>query len=162
MLITQAARGIKAVIKNIDNKIIIPIIEAQFYLDILEEENFGIIPDYKIVAKGSSSLIAKEQQAVRRTEFLAMTNNPVDLQIMGNDGRRYILRDVAKALDMDVDKIFPENPAAMLNPMMPGMGGSAPGPQILGPDGNPVVGQDFRQFNERSTPKGAPNAGTPG
>ena len=149
MMATMAARGIKAVIKNIDNKVIAATIEAQFYRDIVDEENFGIIPDYKIVAKGSSSLIAKEQQAMRRTEFLKMTLNPIDLQIMGPDGRRCVLRDVAKALDMDVEKIFPENAEARFNPMIPA-GGTPAGSQVLGPDGNPVVGQDFRTFNERA------------
>jgi len=39
----------------------------------------GIIPDFKIVAKGATALLEKEQQAIRRIEFLQMTNNPTDI-----------------------------------------------------------------------------------
>ena len=50
-------------------------------------------------------LIAKEQTQMRRNEFLAATGNPVDLQIVGQEGRAYLLREVAKGLRMDTDKI---------------------------------------------------------
>jgi hypothetical protein len=148
MLITQAARGIKNVIKNIDRNLIETTVQAQFEMTIGDEQNIGLIPDYKIVARGSSALIAKEQQAIRRTEFLAMTNNPLDSQIMGAEGRSYLLEAAAQPLDLDLDKLLPNrnNPQAQL----PQQGIPSPAaPQTLNPGGEPVVGQDFRQFNAR-------------
>ncbi len=154
MLITQAARGIKSLIKNIDSKLIEPTIRKQYFVSLTTLKNVGIIPDYKIVAKGSSSLLAKEQQAIRRTEFLTQTANPFDIQIMGVDGRKYLLREAAKALDLDTDRIVPEGATAFLSPAS--MGFNQPGAgATLGPDGNPVVGQDFRMFNAGGTPSAA-------
>jgi len=148
MLITQAARGIKNVIKNIDRNLIEPTVTAQFEMTIGDEQNIGLIPDYKIIARGSSTLIAKEQQAIRRTEFLAITNNPLDSQIMGAEGRSYLLEAAAQPLDLDLDKLLPNrnNPQAQL----PQQAIASPAaPQTLNAGGEPVVGTDFRQFGQR-------------
>jgi hypothetical protein len=49
----------------------------------------------------------KDAAQVRRNEFLAATANPIDMQIVGVEGRQAILRETAKNLDMDVDKVVP-------------------------------------------------------
>jgi hypothetical protein len=170
MLMTSAARGIKGVIKAIDNGIIQPTVERQYYANIGQFELAHLIADYKIVAKGSSSLIAKEQQAMRKTEFLQMTQNPIDLSIMGIEGRKYLLKDAGKALEIDVDKAFPAAPPQ--SPMAPAVPGMAPGampgmmpgvpaPQLgaaqqtLNPAGEPVAGQDFNTFQNQPRPGGS-------
>jgi len=72
---------------------------------------YGTDPDLKgdinIVVRGANALVAKESAQVRRNEFLAATGNPVDMQIVGLEGRAHILREVAKGLDLDTDKIVP-------------------------------------------------------
>ena len=52
--------------------------------------------------------MAREAAQVRRTEFLAATANPVDMQIMGVEGRAAVLRETAKTLQMDTDKVVPD------------------------------------------------------
>jgi hypothetical protein len=64
--------------------------------------------DVSIVARGASNLVAREAAQVRRTEFLAATANPVDMQIMGVEGRAAVLRETAKSLQMDTDKVVPD------------------------------------------------------
>ncbi|MCI4624776.1 MAG: hypothetical protein L3V56_02330 [Candidatus Magnetoovum sp. WYHC-5] len=108
MFMTHSARGIKAVIKNIDSKIIKTSLERQYKFNLDYELDGLHVPDVKIVAKGASSLIAREQQAMRRTEFLQATNNPVDVEIMGLEGRRHLLREIAQSLEVDVDKVVPK------------------------------------------------------
>lgn len=109
MLMTHAARGVKMFIKNLDKGIIQKSVQKQFYYNLdYEELDEDLIGDVKVVAKGSSSMIAKEQQAVRRTEFMGMTNNPVDVQIMGLKGRKYLLDETAKSLEIDRDELFEE------------------------------------------------------
>jgi hypothetical protein len=44
---------------------------------------------------------------VRRAEFLRDTANPIDMQIMGLDGRAAVLREGAKSLDMNTDDVVP-------------------------------------------------------
>ena len=109
MLMTHAARGVKMFIKNLDKGIIQQSVQKQFYYNLdYEELDEELIGDVKVVAKGSSSMIAKEQQSVRRTEFMGMTNNPVDVQIMGLKGRKYLLDETAKSLEIDRDELFEE------------------------------------------------------
>ncbi|MES0336741.1 MAG: hypothetical protein SFH39_10395 [Candidatus Magnetobacterium sp. LHC-1] len=126
MSMTQAARGIKGVVKNIDSRIITPCVERQYHFNLQYGDDSALsqgsltplsqgsltpmVPDVKVVAKGSSSLIAKEQQAIRRSEFLRSTNNPVDMAIIGEDGRRHLLKEVARALEIDVEKVIPDTP----------------------------------------------------
>jgi hypothetical protein len=166
MLITQAARGVKGVIKNIDSRVIADTVLRQYFFnldygDLLGISSIGLaelIPDMRVVAKGSSSLIAREQQAVRRSEFLQATNNPVDIKIIGDEGRRELLKEVARALEIDVDKVIPDAPfngtkdnavnaaaAPDVNGVAPGIDkGAAPGvKKALNAAGDPVSGADF-------------------
>jgi hypothetical protein len=48
-----------------------------------------------------------ETLQLRRNEFLQATANPMDSQIVGPEGRAEILREVAKGLEMDVNRLVP-------------------------------------------------------
>ena len=156
MLASNANRGIKDVIKNIDTGIIEDIVKRQYYLNILNglvpEED---IPDIKIVAKGSIALQNKELQTVRMNEFLTTTANPVDLNILGNDGRKFLLEEIAKANGLDVDKLFPDKEIESLFGSVGGVGGTPPmpeqgtptSPETLSPAGQPISGQNIAMFS---------------
>jgi hypothetical protein len=151
MLMTQAAKGIKNLIGDIDLKIITSTVKAQFYKTIQKVQNLGLIPDFKIVAKGALALMEKEQQAIRRIEFLQMTNNPVDIQLMGSDGRKYLLKTAARAMDLEEDRLLPDH--VQTQPMLPAQNmASQPSPETLDQAGNPVVGAGVRQFNSGPNP----------
>jgi uncharacterized coiled-coil protein SlyX len=61
------------------------------------------------VARGASSLVVKEAEAIRRNEFLTLVlNSPVAQQIVGMDGAAELLRDMAKNLNANVDRIVPD------------------------------------------------------
>ncbi|KJR40730.1 hypothetical protein MCHI_003374 [Candidatus Magnetoovum chiemensis] len=147
MLITNTARGIKALIKNIDNKVIKTSVERQYYHNLDYENDMTMIPDMKVTAKGSSSLIAKEQQAIRRREFLQATNNPVDLQILGTEGRKNLLKEVARALELDVDSII--NGSANTNTAQQETEPIADKTKSLNSAGEPSSGEDFKLFNPK-------------
>lgn len=164
MLLAQSARGIKQLIKSIDMDIFAPVLERQYEINIEDEELFSLVGDFRIVAKGYTNFVTKQAQTMRKMELLPALNNPVDMQILGLEGRKEQIRDVFKSLDLDTEGILPEKkqiahapPPAAQN--MPPTGG----PQTLDAAGNPVVGQDARQFNPQnptgqvSTPG---NAGT--
>lgn len=157
MLMTGAARGIKGIVRTIDTQIIAPCVERQYYLNIAQIENAALVADFKIVAKGSSSLMAKEQQAIRRVEFLRDTGNPLDAQIIGPEGRRYLLKEVARSHELDPEKAVPDQP--MLPAAQPGMPMSgSPGSMVLNAAGEPVAGQDFalNQNRPKEAPREAP------
>lgn len=106
MLMDNASKGIKAAVMTIDH--VITMVVSRFYVhNMMYNPDPYIKGDFKIVARGAMGLIHKEQINVRRNEFLAATANPVDLQIVGPEGRAYLLREMAKGLQMDTDKLVP-------------------------------------------------------
>ena len=107
MLINNAGKSIKQVISNIDVNVMTPLIERLYNHNMQHSDDPELKGDVHIVARGASALIAKEAAQVRRNEFLQATANPIDMQIVGVQGRATILREVAKGLDLDVDKIVP-------------------------------------------------------
>jgi len=134
MLMGNAGKAIKQVIANIDIGVMSQLIERLYDHNMQHADDPDLKGDVHIVARGASSLIAKESAQVRRNEFLAATANPVDMQIVGVEGRAAILRETAKNLDMDVDKVVP--PLDMLRQkwaqqqmMAQGQQGSQPAPQ---------------------------------
>jgi hypothetical protein len=109
MLMSSANRVVKKVVKNADD-MIRQSLEMLFYYNVYyNAQSLGFVGDINIVAKGVNSMLQEEQQAVRRSEFLAATNNEIDFGIMGAQGRRELLREVAAGIDIDnLSKIFPE------------------------------------------------------
>ena len=159
-LITQAARGIRSVVRNIDLDLIVPTLERHYDYLLDNFEIYGLMGDYKLSAKGTSALIAKEQQSMRKTEFMNYTQNPVDIQLIGPENRRKMLFDVAKDLGIDLD----DGPAPAI-PVQQLIQPPAPpqqGQETLGNDGNPVVGQDTRQFNPSNPVGQVSTVGNPG
>lgn len=149
MLMTSAARGIKGVIKNLDLYVISPIIQRQFEVTMEINPRPGILGDIKIVARGSSQLASKEQQGIRLMEFARETNNPLDVQITGIEGRKYILKTAASALNIDGEKAFQGQAVPIVPPGALPPGNNAPGPSTLDASGRPVQGTDTREFNEK-------------
>ena len=107
MLMGNAGKSIKQVIANIDIGVLDPMIERLYDHNMLYSDDPELKGDVQIVARGAASLINKETAALRRNEFLQATANPIDMQIVGVEGRANILREVAKNLDMNVDKVVP-------------------------------------------------------
>jgi hypothetical protein len=48
-----------------------------------------------------------ETLQLRRNEFLQITANPIDSQIVGIPGRAEVLREVARGLELDTNSIVP-------------------------------------------------------
>lgn len=107
MLISNAGKSIKQVVSNVDFNVMKPLLERLYFYNMQYSEDPDLKGDVQVVAAGAAALIAKDGAQVRRNEFLAATANPLDAQIIGPEGRAAILRETAKSLDMDVDKIIP-------------------------------------------------------
>jgi methyl coenzyme M reductase subunit D len=109
MLISNAGKGIKQVISNIDQNVIVPAIERLYQDNLRYSQDPDLVGDVNIVAKGATSLVIKEAEAVRRNEFLQMVlNSPVAQQIVGMDGAAELLRESARNLSGNVDRIVPD------------------------------------------------------
>lgn len=109
MLISNAGKGIKQVINNIDQNVIIPAIQRLYHDNLRYSEDPELVGDVQINARGASSLVVKEAEAIRRNEFLQLVlNSPVAQQIVGMDGAAELLRDAAGNLNTNPDRIVPD------------------------------------------------------
>ncbi|MBI9090725.1 MAG: hypothetical protein JEZ12_16025 [Desulfobacterium sp.] len=112
MMMNNATRGIKNVIRNIDKGLIKPSIEMTHQWQLLYSND----PEYytgdiKLIARGSNALIAKEQTAVRRNEFLQISMNSAVLGIIGQEGLAEVLREIVEGMDFTSDEIVPTKEA---------------------------------------------------
>lgn len=107
MMISNASKQIKQTLASMDLHVLAPMVERQYQHILMYEPEKGITGDLNIVARGAISLVAKEAAQVRLNEFLAATGNPIDMQIVGLDGRAELLRQAVKRLDINSDKVVP-------------------------------------------------------
>lgn len=147
MLISNAGKGIKQVISNIDQNVIIPAIERLYHDNLRYSEDPDLVGDVNINARGASSLVVKEAEAIRRNEFLQLVlNSPVAQQIVGMDGAAELLREAATNLNTNPDRIVPDRQRMtqmqqqqqviqQLQQQLAMMSGEM---QQAGPDGQPV------------------------
>ncbi len=128
MLMSAANVTLKAVIKNLEDGMIRPLLQSLFDWNMEWNEDPDIKGDLDVDVRGSSALIAKEMQSQRLIQFAAMTANPVDLQFID---REKLLREVAQSMDLNPDKIWRESgqiagPGGVAPLGAAGMGGAAP------------------------------------
>jgi hypothetical protein len=148
MLLNASSRLVKRVIAGVD-KAITACVERQHALIMLYSEKEYLKRDVEIEARGASSLLVKEQQQVRLIEMLGMTNNPVDMQIMGPEGRTEMLREAVKALAIDTAKVIPSDDvirARAMAAVTQAVQQQPQQPRQLDAAGNPAGGQDSRTF----------------
>jgi hypothetical protein len=106
MLMDNAAKGIKNAIASID--VVVSAMVSRLYMhNMMYDPDNSIKGDFSITCKGALGLVQKEQLNQARAQFLQMTANPVDMQIIGIGGRAYLLREVADNLQMDTNRLVP-------------------------------------------------------
>lgn len=107
MLMDAANKGLKGVVSNIDAGVIKPMLEKQYAHNMIYSDDPTIKGDAQVMARGAVSLMQKETLQLRRNEFLNITANPIDSQITGIAGRAEVLRETARDLEMDVNRVVP-------------------------------------------------------
>jgi len=141
MLMSNAGKSIKQVITNIDEEVIRPAIERLYFYNMRYGDDPDLKGDVSIVARGASALIIKEQAQMRQNQFLQIAlSSPVVQQVVGMEGIAELLRQSAKTLDLNPDRVVPpveilkqrmaQQQAAMAQQaMLAQAGGQAPAPQ---------------------------------
>ena len=162
MLMGAATSSIRTVIKNIDDYLLRPLGEALFAFNMQFDFDPSIKGDLEVRARGTESFMKNEVRSQRLITFLQIASNPVLAPFAKFP---YIMREIGRTMDLDVDKITnnpeeamrqavlmqqmqqqmqPEGPPAGANPNDPTGGGggnigvgTAPGP---GQQGFPTGG----------------------
>lgn len=106
MLLESASKSIKDAVRHIDDGLIKPRIEYQFYWDMLTNPELKFTGDIKVIAKGSQALTMRAAQEMRRNEFLQILQAPIFGEIIGSEGLAEILREMSKSLGLG-DNIVP-------------------------------------------------------
>lgn len=138
MLMDNASKGIKQAISNIDEGVG-GVIEQMYNHNMLFDTDDSIKGTMKVLVKGALGMVMREQRVEKLQQFLAATANPVDAEIMGRGGRSYLLREAAKPLHLDTDRIVPDD--RKLNAQAEAQALAAARQQTP-PDSAPVMGPD--------------------
>lgn len=107
MMVGNASKQIKQFLTSLDLNVISKSVERTFQWLMQYQPDLHLAGDLQVKARGASSLVTKEAAQVRVNEFLARTGNPIDLQIMGLEGRAELLRAASRQLDLNSDKVVP-------------------------------------------------------
>jgi len=102
MLMGAASGSIKNVIKNVDDYLLRPLGEGMFRFNMQFDFDPEIKGDLEIKARGTESLMANEVRSQRLMQFMQVASNPT---LAPFAKFQYIIREIAKSLDLDPDKV---------------------------------------------------------
>ena len=102
MLMNAASGSIKNVIKNVDDYLLKPLGEGLFRFNMQFDFDKSMKGDLEVKARGTESLMANEVRSQRLMQFLQVASNPALAPFAKMD---YIIREIAKALELDPDKV---------------------------------------------------------
>ena len=109
MLMSAANGSIRNVVKNVDDYLLGPLGKAFFSFNMQFNFDEDIKGDLEIKARGTESLMANEVRSQRLMQFLGVVQNPVLAPFAKMD---YIIREIAKSMDLDPDKLVNSLPDA--------------------------------------------------
>jgi hypothetical protein len=102
MLMSAANGSIRNVVKNVDDYLIGPIGKAFFAFNMQFDFDKEIKGDLEVKASGTESLMANEVRSQRLMQFMGVASNPALMPFVKSD---YIIREIAKSMDLDPDKV---------------------------------------------------------
>ena len=102
MLMNAASGGIKNVIKNVDDYLLRPLGEGLFRFNMQFNYDKEAKGDLEVKARGTESLMANEVRSQRLMQFMQVTSNPA---LAPFAKFQYVIREIAKSLDLDPDKV---------------------------------------------------------
>uniref|UniRef100_A0A6H1ZZY4 Putative portal protein n=1 Tax=viral metagenome TaxID=1070528 RepID=A0A6H1ZZY4_9ZZZZ len=108
MLMNAATKTMQDVVFQIDSDVITQSIREHWLHVMLFDKDVKKKGDINVVARASEHLIIAEQLQLRLIETLRETNNPVDLAIMGMEGRAVLLRESVKRLKLPSGEVVPD------------------------------------------------------
>ena len=134
MLMSAANGSIRTVVKNVDDYLLRPLGKAFFSFNMQFDFDETIRGDLEVQASGTESLMANEVRSQRLMQFLQVAQNPVLAPFAKMD---YIIREIAKSMDLDPDKVTNSMPdAAIQAEILKGF--QAPAAPPMGPEGVPA------------------------
>lgn len=140
MLMGAAAQNIKAVVRNVDDYLLVPLGKSMFQWNMQFNFDKKLKGDLEVVALGTESLMRNEVRSQKLLQFLQVTANPMDAPFSRRD---YLLRELAASLDLDPDKAVNDPreaaiQASVMNDLATKMGAANPAGNPQAEGGNPA------------------------
>lgn len=107
MLMNNASMVLQNVAAGIDQNVVKGTMEQTYNILMLTDDTGMLRGDEQVNVRGVNVAIAKEQDRLRRLEFLQMTANPLDHNIVQDEGRASVLRSIAQDLSLPHEEIVP-------------------------------------------------------
>lgn len=163
MLMGAAKENIKAVVRNLDDYLFVPLGKGMFSFNMQFNFDKKFLGDVAVVARGTESLMRNEIRSQKLLQFLQVTAAPTDAPFVKRD---YILRELAASLDLEPDKVVNDPreaaiQAAVMKQMQDIMGIPPQQPQGGNPTGVPPT-SDPTGTGGQATPGNAPPPGAQG
>ena len=137
MLMNAASGSIKTVIKNLDDYLLGPLGQAFFNFNMQFDFDKQIKGDLEVTAKGTESLMANEVRSQRLMQFLQIASSPA---LMPFAKFPYIIREIAKSMDLDPEKVTNNMDEAMRQAVLLQQTQPAPAPAAGGQPPQGVAG----------------------
>jgi hypothetical protein len=98
----NVARLVKHIASNIDTHVLTPVLKLLYDLRMLDKDDEMFQGDETIRPLGVQAAQKAETERMRALEFLQITANPIDSQLLGPEGRIHLLKEVATNLGFDM------------------------------------------------------------
>ena len=108
----NAGKVLQTVASNIDRDIVEPLLQSLYDMIMLTDTTGILRGDEKIVVRGVNVVVQRETNRQRQLEFLQATANPIDMDIIGKQGRASVLRGVSSNLGLGDDVVPSEEDIA--------------------------------------------------
>lgn len=149
MLMGNASKILQTVAANIDRDVLDPALRQLLDMIMLTDTSGMLTGQETVRVMGVNVALQKETQRSRQLEFLQITANPIDMQIVGPKGRAALLRSVSSTLGLDGQAIVPSeeelDKQTQQAQQMTAMAAQAQGAQA--PQGGNVTGDMGPQTN---------------
>ena len=107
MLMGNASKILQTVCANIDEDVINPSLRMLLDIVLMTDTSGLLNGEEQVVPKGVAVAVQRETMRQRQLEFLQLTQNPIDMQIIGPKGRASILRAVSTGIGLEGEEIVP-------------------------------------------------------
>lgn len=168
MLMGAAKENIKAVVRNVDDFLLVPLGKAIYAFNMQFNFDKDFIGDLDVIALGTTSLMRNEVRSQKILQYLQVTANPMDAPFVKRD---FLLRELAECLDIEADKAVNDTrqaalQAVLMKDMMLAQGidpNAGKGPPGAGnPAGVPQGGDPTGTGGGNIAPGNAPSPGEQG
>jgi hypothetical protein len=109
MLMGNASKILQTVAMNIDRDVLDPSLGALYDMVMLTDTSGLLTGQETVRVMGVTVAVQKETQRSRQLEFLQITANPMDAQIVGPKGRASVLRAVSETLGLNGQEVVPSD-----------------------------------------------------